>query len=266
MKNLIKMFLLVCLITINSNATNLLLLAYPATNLKIKNIILTKGCRVGVVIENRYKKSFFYNNPKVWSLIRNKTALALYKNGNLLTQIEFYKIKNIDKLKRKDAKIFVKTNIKINKKTRITAKILAKIIGGYKEIKPNNNLTKILICKHYKKPDLIIKRIYTNKSCKVFVEVQNIGNGWLPNSVNYYKKPNSASIYLYRNGKRWGGRTLWSFKNVRYHLRPNGILIYRSNLRVKNGTRVTATVDMTHKINESNEFNNNLTKIVNCNR
>ncbi len=126
--------------------------------------------------------------------------------------------------------------------------VLGRIVYRRKGSHRNTHVTQL--------PDLIIDKIYLNRRCQVMVKVRNIGKGRVPVTVWTQKKPNSASVYLKVNGRNWGGGTIWKFDSRRRLLRPGGSAIYKSNLKVKKSENITAIVDMTRQIRESNERNN----------
>ena len=114
------------------------------------------------------------------------------------------------------------------------------------------------------KPDLVIDRIYLNRRCNVVVRVKNNGQGSIADSVWTKHYPESPSVYLKVNGKGWGGATIWKFDSRRRLQKPGGTAIYKSNLKVAQSARITATIDHTRQIAESNERNNRKTQNLKC--
>jgi len=116
------------------------------------------------------------------------------------------------------------------------------------------------------KPDLMIDKIFLNRECKVVVYVKNIGKAPLSDMVWRDRTPESPSVYIYLNGKKWGGATIAGF-DKRKRLQPvGGKGIFVSNLKIHGKATITAEVDRTHKIDEMNEKNNIKTKKVECRR
>ena len=116
------------------------------------------------------------------------------------------------------------------------------------------------------KADLTVSRIFLTRDCRVAVKIENIGKGSIPASVWTKHTPQSANVYLLRNGKKWGGATIYGFDKRRHLQKPGGKAVYISNLKPRNGESITAIVDMTNEIKESNENNNEMTETLNCNR
>jgi hypothetical protein len=113
-------------------------------------------------------------------------------------------------------------------------------------------------------PDLFIKDIEVNRNCQVVVIVANDGPGIVPDVVWTVHKPTSSSVYLYINGKKWGGRTIWGFDLGRLLQPAGGSARYVSNLVIGAETEITAVVDLTGEVNETSEDNNKLVKKVKC--
>lgn len=115
-----------------------------------------------------------------------------------------------------------------------------------------------------KLPDLQVVNIFLNKKCQVVVKVMNNGPGFVPDSVWTVHFPKSSSVYIYINGKKWGGRTIWKFDPGKSLKTTGGTALYTSSLIVKTSAKITATIDHTLQVAEANETNNKLGKYVKC--
>ena len=113
-------------------------------------------------------------------------------------------------------------------------------------------------------PDLIVDSIWLNKECKVVVRVKNLGPGKVPDKVWSVHTPKSAGIYLWKDGKKWGGGTIWKFDPAKSLQSPGGTAVYTSNLKVSGTSAVTASVDIWNEVKEKNEGNNKRTKSLTC--
>ena len=112
-------------------------------------------------------------------------------------------------------------------------------------------------------PDLIIQRIYLIKpihECNVVVVVKNRGPGRVPNFVWTDHKPKSAGVYLYINGRGWGGASIWKFDPFKKLQTPGGTAEYISKLTISGPATVKAVVDMWDNVKETNNNNNFLVK------
>jgi len=114
------------------------------------------------------------------------------------------------------------------------------------------------------KPDLIVRDIRLDNKCNVVVVVRNIGKGPVPANVWTIHKPKSSSVYLWINGRRWGGATIWKFDPRRRLLPPGGTATYKSTLRVSGSANIRAMIDLTRQVAESNERNNKKSKKLSC--
>jgi len=115
-------------------------------------------------------------------------------------------------------------------------------------------------------PDLTIVDITLNKDCFVVVHAENNGPGLVPKKVWTSHTPDSSSIYLYINGKKWGGKTIWNFDTDRNLRNPGGIAVMTSNLKVAGKARIKAVIDHTNKVVENDEENNAMKKTLTCKR
>ena len=114
------------------------------------------------------------------------------------------------------------------------------------------------------KPDLKIDKIYLDRNCNVIVRVKNAGKRKLPGSVWTDKNPKSAGVYLYINGKKWGGATIWKFDPRRRLQKPGGTATYKSNLKINGKANIKAVIDMWNQVAESQEGNNAKIKTLAC--
>jgi len=102
--------------------------------------------------------------------------------------------------------------------------------------------------------DLAINKIRLSRDCKVMVEVINNGPGTVPHQV--WTSKAGASLYLFRNGKKWGGASLKNIDPRRKLQRKGGKALYKSNLKVKRSVRIKAIVDYGNRVKEAREANN----------
>jgi hypothetical protein len=115
-----------------------------------------------------------------------------------------------------------------------------------------------------KLPDLVIDDMALDKNCQVVVRVKNIGTGPVPDQVWTVHKPESAAVYLSVDGKGWGGETIWKFDAAKALKAPGGTAVMTSTLRITGAQSVTATVDHTKQVVESNDANNTRTERLTC--
>lgn len=113
-------------------------------------------------------------------------------------------------------------------------------------------------------PDLLVEDIGLGKNCEVIVSVRNNGPGRLPDEVYTVHKPDSSSVYIWVNGKRWGGGSIWGFDPDRILQNPERSLKYFSKLKISGTATIKVTIDHTSQVLEANETNNELTKTLTC--
>ena len=113
-------------------------------------------------------------------------------------------------------------------------------------------------------PDLTIEEIYLTKDCHVAVEVKNLGPGTVPDEVWTVHTPESAAVYLYIDGKAWGGGTIYRFDPGKNLQKAGGAATYTSKLQVSGSATITAIVDHTEQVKEANEANNKKATRLTC--
>ena len=113
-------------------------------------------------------------------------------------------------------------------------------------------------------PDLIVEEIWLDRDCHVVAKLKNQGPGSLPDNVWNVHTPKSAGIYFWKDGKRWGGATIWKLDPAKALQRPGGTAVYTSTMMVNGRANITGQVDIWNQVVESNENNNRQTKQVIC--
>ena len=109
------------------------------------------------------------------------------------------------------------------------------------------------------KPDLTIVKIEVTRTCHLAVVVRNNGPGKLPDMVYTKSHPKSAGVYIYINGKPWGGQTIKGFDPARKLQKPGGQATYVSNYKASiSPIKVGAIVDLHNDVKEENERNNRM--------
>lgn len=108
-------------------------------------------------------------------------------------------------------------------------------------------------------PDLIVKDIKLLSDCTVEFTFKNIGNGSIPDS-GYV-----AVVQFYKNNKPWGGFSLSAIDKNKVLKAPGGQVTYKFYNKTGGGTHtISAHIDLTDKITESNENNNRLDEELTC--
>lgn len=121
-----------------------------------------------------------------------------------------------------------------------------------------------------KMPDLIVRDIRLIKDCKIKVTLKNIGNGSI--AETYYKNPKAVAVQMYKDGKPWGGLILDMFDKHRKLKNPGGMASWiwfprASNLDLGAGKhKIRVVVDSHGNLAEKNEGNNELTRVLGCNK
>lgn len=113
-------------------------------------------------------------------------------------------------------------------------------------------------------PDLLIGKMWLTTDNKVAVEVMNNGPGDVP--AAHWEK-DMPTLYLFRNGRGWGGMTLPMFDPKKKLAKIGGKAVCISNsLQISGTETIVAVIDYHNTVRESNEQNNRMTKELNARR
>ncbi len=107
-----------------------------------------------------------------------------------------------------------------------------------------------------REPDLEILKITAARECKLAVVVKNNGPGYLPDYVYTKHHPKSAGVYVYINGKGWGGESIWKFDPGKKLQKPGGVTTCILSYQVGPPITVKGVVDYWNDVKEANERNN----------
>jgi len=102
-------------------------------------------------------------------------------------------------------------------------------------------------------PDLAVSRVWLNKDCRVQVAVTNPGPA---NLAPVYYQRDVPDLYLYRNGKPWGGVTLTALDPQKRLAKKGGQAVFASNLKVNGTEKIRAVIDNRKVLKERDETNN----------
>lgn len=106
----------------------------------------------------------------------------------------------------------------------------------------------------HQKCDLLVTRLSLTKDGRVMVDLKNNGPGAVPDQV--WSSKQSASVMLFREGRRWGGAAIRVIDPQRRLQPPGGTATYVSNLEVTGPEEITAVVDYGNRVGEANKANN----------
>jgi len=106
------------------------------------------------------------------------------------------------------------------------------------------------------KPDLVIDKIYLNRTGNIAVEIRNAGPGTLPDTA-YRSTESFAACFVIMIGVQFVDyATLWSADPDRALRNPGGAVTYTSPIKITEPTAVRVWMDITEQVEEANEGNN----------
>ncbi|MHC3994286.1 hypothetical protein ACXWTF_05615 [Thiomicrolovo sp. ZZH C-3] len=95
-------------------------------------------------------------------------------------------------------------------------------------------------------------------SGKLYVTLQNFGEGTIPDGVYARKGKSALSLMLTVDGKSWGGVTLAGLDKRKRLAKPGGKVTYTfENLTLKDGMKITAALNMP-RFEDTNRRNNRM--------
>ncbi|MBN1140724.1 MAG: hypothetical protein JXB25_02835 [Deltaproteobacteria bacterium] len=106
------------------------------------------------------------------------------------------------------------------------------------------------------RPDLAVTAIQLNPGKVIEVMVRNVGNAGLDPAL--WSGANPPLLNLKMNGKGWANVTLSFLDPARSLARPGGTVVYSTDYKLTKKAVITATIDDTGLIEETDEGNNSL--------
>ncbi|MBW1997280.1 MAG: hypothetical protein JRJ29_04860 [Deltaproteobacteria bacterium] len=250
------------------NATGEMLIVYPVAgeteqgatpiypDLAIAGIGLDANCRVQMTITNKGPGRLA---PVFWT--RDIPTVRLYRNGRSWGGANLKVVDPQQNLRRVGGQAVYRSNLKVSGSE--TIKVVINPGPRLREANTQNNTREVrLRCRGASRPDLAVKEIRVVGGCKVAVTIVNAGPGDLPDAA--WQQGSSPTVYLYRNGRSWGGANLIGIDRTKRLRRPGGEVQYVSNLRVSGTERIKAMVDFNNTLREGNETNNIMVRQLSC--
>ena len=193
---------------------------------------------------------------------RDIPTIRLYRNGRSWGGANLKAIDPQQKLRSVGGQVLYRSNLKISGNETIKAQI--QMIPRVPDAdQANNTMERRMTCTSAL-PDLGIRTMRLDNDCKVQVLIQNSGTNKLPATA--WQKQSSPAVLLYKDGRSWGGSSLWTIDPEKRLQRPGGVLMYTSNLKVKGTQRIKVMLDSHNVLQESRENNNILERQLTCNR
>lgn len=110
------------------------------------------------------------------------------------------------------------------------------------------------------RPDLVVTDLALDRSCRVFITLENRGPGSLPASASTSARP---SYQMYRGTQGFGG-SLLTPDQIGTLSPPGAELRIRTGRTVTGSVEIRGVVDASGRVPEANERNNSFTKTLVC--
>jgi hypothetical protein len=235
-------------------------------DLVVKNVQTVQDCNIQITLANIGRGSL---PPSAYDL-HHGAAIQLYKDGKAWGGIRLGGVDTGRQLARPGGTVSFlwfpnAANLKLSPGSH-RIKVTVDNKNTVRESNEGNNtLQRTLRCGGSARlPDLRIVKMGVDRNCKVWVTVTNAGPGKVPDQVWTSHSPQSAGVYLHRNGQKWGGASIWKFDPGKKLQKPGGMATFRSSLPVNGAVTIKAVVDLWDKVKETNEGNNTLQRRLNC--
>ncbi len=185
--------------------------------------------------------------------------LDVYRNGKHWGSLTLNQFDPKNRLSSVGGKInFVLNNLYLNETELIRVVIDAHNKTGDLN-RGNNSFQKRLAITL---PDLTVSDIYLTNHDRLAIEITNNGSGAVHKK---YWEHSRVSLYLYQDGKPWGGISLKMCDPSQKLYYPKGQALYiLNNIRINQTTEIQVVIDPQNTVRESNEANNSLRKTVTC--
>ncbi len=113
-------------------------------------------------------------------------------------------------------------------------------------------------------PDLTIEGLSLDKDCFLVMTIKNIGKGPVPQKAWHYEFLDYCAVYIYLGNKQVACSPLVAVDPDHALEPPGGTLVFKTDLKISDKTLVTAIVDSTANISETNELNNKASANLAC--
>jgi len=247
----LPLILIFCLLTLAATLFDIKAVS-NGPDLAITNIDLNPDGKLIVEIVNLGPGSL-----SLQSTSKNPPLLYVYRNDKAWGRVTLKNVDPKNELGNAGSKInYLFNNLQVSK-----TELVRVTVDPYNLIpeinKKNNTFQKKLTVTL---PDLAISDIYLDNLDRLAIEIINNGSGALPKK---YWDQAPVSMYVYRDGKPWGGISLkMCDPSQKLHL-PKGKVCFRSNIQINDSEQVQIAIDPQNIVRESNETNNSFQKLLN---
>jgi hypothetical protein len=133
-----------------------------------------------------------------------------------------------------------------------------------KETHEDDNIRNNLYVAPCSLPDLVIEEVALDENCFLTLRLKNRGQGSVPKKAWSEEFFDYCGVSIYVGDIQWACTPFLSF-DTRHDLEAaGGTLTYKTNLKIKDETMITAIVDATENLNESEEQNNKAVATLAC--
>ena len=228
---------------------------HPPLDLMIKDVRLNNNCQIEVVVMNRGPNRL---SPIFWS--GKAVTLKEYVNGNFWGSAEGLKAIDPGKLLKEPGGMAIYRSLhRVNGTETIRVEMV--LNAPINDQNPMNNTKEVRLTCAAGKPDLVIDSISLDHECRVLVKVRNVGG---PLDHALWTMKNAPMLYIYQNGRPWGGAAISAIDPQKNLSMTNGTATYRSHLKVPTTLKIRAMIDSNSRIDEKNEMNNFMETTLKC--
>jgi hypothetical protein len=113
-------------------------------------------------------------------------------------------------------------------------------------------------------PDLVVDEVTLDEQCRLTMKLRNAGPGLVPSKAWKYEFMDYCAVSIFLGEKQWACIPLVTL-DPRHNLETSGgSLVYKSDLKVPDGTLVTVIIDSTANVIETDEQQNKMAAVLSC--
>jgi len=133
-----------------------------------------------------------------------------------------------------------------------------------READEDNNIVNNIYVAPCSLPDLVVEKLSLDENCRLRIHLKNQGDGDVPDIAWAYEFMDNCGVTIYTGDQAWACIPFISMDPSHALEPPGGTVTYTSELKISQDTVVTAVVDSTGTVNESDERNNKWVQPLSC--
>jgi hypothetical protein len=113
-------------------------------------------------------------------------------------------------------------------------------------------------------PDLTVEGLSLDKDCCLVIRLKNVGKGPVPQKAWHFEFMDYCAVSIYSGDKQIACSPLVAIDPDHALEPPGGVLVFKTDLKIKNKTLITVIIDSTANVSETNKQNNKASATLGC--